>query len=89
MTETLIRLYVATRKSGQCVSGECLASLDWYTTLNDRAMPMNAGAQPIRTEIDRTTGSVVGFFSSADSHWSTCPARARFSRPWSRTRRQL
>jgi len=81
-----IRLFVGTRKRGQCTSGACLQAIDWYTTLNDRGMPMNAGAKPLRVEVDRATGYTIGIFSSRDSHWATCPARSQFSRPWSRTR---
>jgi len=73
-----IALLLSSRKPGQCSSRTCLRDLEWYRTVRGRAMPMNAGARPIRTET--VDGQTVGYFSSDDSHWATCPAASRFHR---------
>lgn len=77
---TLIRLYEDTKQPGQCSAAACRAPLDWYRTLNDKGMPMNRGAVPVKSENEPGTQRVIAFFSSADSHWSTCPARASFGK---------
>jgi hypothetical protein len=75
MAETLIALYESSRKSGVCSA--CAARLDWYHTHpKQKAMPMNAGAVPRRSE--RVAGEVVAYFSSDDTHWSSCPDAGRF-----------
>jgi hypothetical protein len=43
-------------------------------------MPMNAGAVPVKSENEASTGRVVLFFDASDSHWSTCPESAAFKR---------
>jgi hypothetical protein len=42
-------------------------------------MPMNRGAAP-RDSTRDGGGRAIGLFSSADSHWATCPARQKFGR---------
>jgi hypothetical protein len=81
----LIRLRVGTRRLGQCAAAICRAPIDWYRTLEDRAMPMNRGAQAHR--IEHTGDDDIGYFDSGDTHWSTCPARKRFVRRPPGTRR--
>lgn len=78
MAETLVRLFEDSVRSGLC--GGCRAAIDWYETLNHRNMPMNAGAVPRKSEKDPDTWRVIAFFSSDDTHWATCPARAQFRR---------
>lgn len=78
MADTLIRLYEDTRMPGACRS--CQAPLDWYRTLTDKAMPMNRGAVPRKSENDQDTKRVVAFFAASDSHWATCPDAAKFGR---------
>ena len=68
----MIRLYVDSKKPGVCRAETCRAPLAWYETLAGHAMPMNAGARPTTVEGN------VGIFDAGDSHWATCPARARF-----------
>jgi 5-methylcytosine-specific restriction endonuclease McrA len=70
----LIALVVATKRTGQCRAPSCRAALDWYRTVAGKAMPMNRGA------VATTTTDGVGEFDAADSHWSTCAARAQFVR---------
>lgn len=72
MTE--IRLRLGPVKPDYCRAPECRKPIVWYRTLNDRAMPMNVGAEPLRIEND------VAVFDAADSHWATCPASDRFGR---------
>ena len=57
-----------------------IGTIDWYRTLNDKAMPMNGFARPQKVELDPAVGRRVAFFSSADSHFATCPQSKRFSR---------
>lgn len=78
-TETLIRLYEDTKKPGVCSAAICRAPIDWYRTLSDKGMPMNRGAAARESSQD-LAGRTIGKFSSADSHWATCPARAKFGR---------
>lgn len=78
-SEALIRLYEDTKKPGMCVAANCRAPLDWYRTLNGKGMPMNRGAVPLKSENDPQTRRVIASFSSADSHFATCPASKRFS----------
>jgi hypothetical protein len=75
--ETLIRLLEETRTPGICRG--CDARLDWYQTLNDKAMPMNAGAVPRKSEHDDQRRTVA-YFSADDSHWNSCPEMQRFKR---------
>lgn len=77
---SLIRLYEDTKKPGICSAGSCRAHLDWYRTLNDKGMPMNRGAVPVKSENESETRRVIAFFSSDDTHWNTCPARQHFGR---------
>jgi len=79
MTEkppTLIRLRLDSVHTGICRADECGATIVWYRTLIDNHfMPMNAGALPQHVD------GKVGYFDAAQSHWATCPARARFGKP--------
>lgn len=79
-TETMIRLYEDSAKPGVCSASACRAPITWYRTLNDKGMPMNRGAVPRKSENDPATKRVIAFFASSDSHFATCPARARFSK---------
>jgi len=78
MADTLIRLYEDTQKPGTCRG--CAAPIDWYRTLNDKAMPMNRGAVPRKSENEPATKRVAAYFASSDSHWATCPDAAKFGR---------
>jgi hypothetical protein len=82
MNPTLIRLYEG-RTANQCRG--CQADIFWFETLNGKRMPMNAGAVSRKSEFDATTRRTILYFSSEDSHWATCPARARFARRRSTT----
>ena len=75
MADVLIRLLVKTRSTGYLCKG-CGAAIDWYRTLADKAMPMNAGAKPTRLD----DAGRVGFFAAGDAHWSRCPQAKRFAR---------
>lgn len=76
---TQIRVFATPVKPGYCRG--CNATIDWYRTLNDKAMPMNGFARPQKVEPDPEHGGRrVAFFSSADSHFATCPQSKRFSR---------
>jgi hypothetical protein len=74
----LIYLRVTSRRPGQCAASICRAPLDWYATAAGKAMPMKRGAQPTSTAVDPSSLLVIGAFDAADSHWASCPARARF-----------
>lgn len=76
--ETLVRMFEDPKESGTC--RDCDAPIEFYETLKGKRMPMNAGAVPRRSEKDPATWRVIAFFSSADSHFATCPKRAEFSR---------
>jgi hypothetical protein len=78
--DTLVRLYEDTKKPGICSATSCGAALDWYRTLNDKGMPMNRGAVPVKSENESDTRRVIAFFSASDSHWATCPAASKFGR---------
>jgi hypothetical protein len=77
-TDVLIRLFEDSKKKGDCRG--CGAALEWYETLNNRHMPMNAGAVPRKSENDPDTKRVIAFFAASDSHWNTCPKAASFGR---------
>ena len=75
--ETLIRLLENARpQRAQCRA--CAADIEWFETLNGKKMPMNAGAVPRKSQNHPETGRVIAFYSSADSHWNTCPDRQQF-----------
>jgi hypothetical protein len=76
--ETLIRLYEDSKQRAQCRG--CDADIEFYETLRGSRMPMNAGAVPRKSETDPTTWRVIAYFSSADSHFASCPRSADFSR---------
>lgn len=76
MPETLIRLYVG---GTPAACRGCGAAIEWFKTLKGKSMPMNLGATPRRVTGD-ASGRAVGFYSSADAHWSTCPKANLFSR---------
>lgn len=82
--QQLVRLYEDSKGSGVCGNGDtdrgCGARLDWYQTLNLKSMPMNAGAVPLRSELEASTRRVIVFFDAADSHLITCPKRAEFKK---------
>jgi hypothetical protein len=78
MAESLIRLFDDSQSKGICRG--CGATITWFDTLNDRKMPMNAGAVARKSEADMAVGRVVVYFSVADSHWATCDQRAQFKR---------
>lgn len=78
MAETLIRLYEDSKKSARCRG--CEADIEFFETLTGKRMPMNAGAVPRRSENDPETMRVVGFYAAADSHFTSCPQSAQFSR---------
>ena len=78
MADTLIRLYEDSRAVARCRG--CGVSLAFYETLTGRKMPMNAGAVPRKSENHPETGRVIGFFAASDSHFTTCPEAAAFSR---------
>jgi hypothetical protein len=75
--ETLIRLYEDSKQRAQCRG--CDADIEFFETLRGSKMPMNSGAVPRKSETDPSTRRVVGYFAAADSHFVTCPDRARFS----------
>jgi hypothetical protein len=79
MKETLFRLVEKTKQPGVCSASSCRAPLDWYRTLTGASMPMNRGAVA-RDHVEDGRGGTVALFSSADAHWSTCPARQKFAR---------
>jgi hypothetical protein len=79
MRDTLIRLHEASKKPGICSATSCRAALDWYRTLAGKSMPMNRGAVA-RDHVQGPDGGLVALFSSADAHWSTCPARKKFGK---------
>jgi hypothetical protein len=65
-----IKLVLPKTNTGVCRS--CGASVDWYATPSQMAMPMNAGAVHLRT----TGGGPnpdLGEFDTVDTHWATCP----------------
>ena len=76
---TTIRLRLTTIRRGHCAAASCRAPLEWYRTLAGKAMPMNLGATVVALERDEH--GAIGVFDAAESHWATCPARARFTRP--------
>lgn len=79
MTEgkrVLIRVFESDNGPGECDG--CGASMQWYHTLKGKKMPMNRDAVPVKSENDPMTGQVIVYFDAADSHWNTCPQRARF-----------
>lgn len=76
--ETLIRLFEDSKSPGTCRG--CSAAIEWYETLTGKRMCMNAGAVPRKSETDPSTWRVIAFFSSADSHWNTCPKQQDFRR---------
>ena len=78
--DVFIRLYEDSSRPGQCSARSCGAGIDWFETLNGKQMPMNRGAVPVKSENEPATMRVVAFFSSADSHFSTCPAAGKFGR---------
>lgn len=75
---TLFRVFAAPVRPGHCRG--CNASISWYQTIALKAMPVNVNARPQKTEIDVVTGRRVAYFSTADSHWATCPERAKFQK---------
>jgi hypothetical protein len=78
MAKTLIRLFEDSSKLGVCRG--CGAAIAWFDTLAGKKMPMNAGAVAVRRETDRHSDRDFAFFSSADSHWNTCPDIASFKK---------
>lgn len=73
-----IRLIEKGMNSGTC-SG-CGARIDWYETPAGKRMPMNGGAVAVRSGNDPATWEPFLVFDGADSHWNTCPQRARFKK---------
>lgn len=69
-----IRLVLPKTNSGTCRS--CGAPVDWYATPAGKAMPMNAGAEPVQATdlLDPNFGS----FDTADTHWATCPKAGKW-----------
>jgi hypothetical protein len=76
-TDVQIRLFADSRALAKCRG--CDAPIEFYETLSGRMMPMNAGAAPRTSETD-ASGRVIGHYAAEDTHWATCPERARFSR---------
>lgn len=76
--ETLIRLFEDSKAPARCRG--CSAPIEFYETLRQKRMPMNAGAVPRKSEIDMATNRVVAFFAASDSHFNSCPDAPSFSR---------
>ena len=77
------RVYSTIIDDRPAVCRSCGAPLTYYETLKGKAMPVNAGAVPVRTYDDTDTGAAprrVLVFAADDSHFASCPDAKDWSR---------
>jgi hypothetical protein len=76
---SLLRLYADSRRSGNCRG--CGAAIDWWETIAAQAMPMDVTARILDRDWSESAERWIVYLSAGDSHWATCPERARFKTP--------
>ena len=72
-----VRVYADTRGRGRCRS--CGASLTWYRTVADKAIPFDGDPVPRESAHDDARRLVL-FLPAEDVHWRTCPDAAAWRR---------
>jgi hypothetical protein len=78
MAEILIRLFENSKRRGVCRGRACARPVDWFETTRGKWMPMDPNAVPRKSDTDRASGRVIGFYSADDSHWRTCVDASQF-----------
>lgn len=63
----------------RCRASECRRQIEWVLTPKDKKLPVDVPLQ-VAMETQTLDGKVLTYIDTANVHWASCPARAKFSR---------
>lgn len=75
MSGWIWRVWAGLGRKGRCY--KCRRPIRWETTDRGRQIPLEADAQPLRTETETATGARFNIFAGDALHSKTCPARPK------------